>query len=283
MPQRRDSSGKFEIIDLMSRTGERVVVAQYCSTPEQYLIYLFHRASYRFAGAYTRGRKVLDFGCGSGYGSAEIAADASSVTGVDVSAEAIEQARADFSAPNLSFQLVEAERSLPFPDRSFDTVLSFQVIEHVADPAGYLSEIRRVLRPGGHLVLTTPDRDTRLLPGQRPWNCWHVTEYSGQRLRRELARHFDWIELLGMTGQPEVIDLELRRTRRARWLMLPATLPLYPDRYRVRLLKLIQRLRPARARPPGDCPPPVYDFDEGALDIAPGVSPSVNHVAVARR
>lgn len=268
----------------MSRTGERVVVAEYCSTAEQYLIYLFHQASYRFARAYTRGKTVLDFGCGSGYGSAEIATDANAVVGVDVSAEAIAQAQASFSAPRLSFNQVEAERSLPFADHSFDTVLSFQVIEHVADPAHYLGEIRRVLRPGGHLVLTTPDRKTRLLPGQRPWNCWHVTEYGDRDLRHMLAPHFSQVELLGMTGRPEVIDLELRRTRRARWLMLPATLPLYPDRFRVRLLKLVQRLRPAQSGAvTSENAPPAFGFDETALRIAHGASPSVNHVVVARR
>jgi hypothetical protein len=84
-----------------------------------------------------------------------------------------------------------------------------------------------------------------------------------------------------MSGRQNVLEIELRRTRRAKWLMLPATLPLSPDRLRVRLLEQVQRLRQARAVPRTGSP--SYDFDESALRIAPGVWPSVNLVAVARR
>ena len=185
----------------MRPTGERVAVEDYRETPEQYLIYLFHTFSYRFAERYTKDSEVLDYGCGSGYGAASAAANAAGVVGVDVSPTAVDHARAQFGAPGLEFELVEAERPLPFPDCSFDTVLSFQVIEHVRDPAAYLSEACRVLRPGGHLVLTTPNRRTRLLPGQRPWNRWHLTEYSERTLRRLLAPHFEAVELLGMSGR----------------------------------------------------------------------------------
>jgi 2-polyprenyl-3-methyl-5-hydroxy-6-metoxy-1,4-benzoquinol methylase len=267
----------------MNGTGERVVVEDYRSTPEQYLIYLFHAVSYRFAERWTEGREVLDCGCGSGYGTAGAAAGATSVVGVDVSRQAIEHARANFSAPNLAFEPTEEEQPLPFPDRSFDTVLSFQVIEHVRHPDAHLSEIRRVLRPDGHLVLTTPDRRTRLFPAQRPWNRWHRTEYGERSLRRLLTPHFDAVELLGMSGSEDVLGIELRRTRRARWLMLPATLPLYPDRVRTRALAQVQRLREARASRSAAPEPRDFDFDESALRIAPGAWPAVNLVAVAQR
>ena len=266
----------------MSHSGERVVVEHYRSTPERYLIYLIHTVSYRLAERYTEGREVLDYGCGSGYGSADIAAGASRVVGVDVSREAIEHARANFSAPRLEFAPIEAEQPLPFSDRSFDTVLSFQVIEHIRDADRYLSEARRVLRPGGHLVLTTPDRRTRLLPMQRPWNRWHVTEYSERTLRRTLTPHFREVEVLGMTGRRDVLDIELRRTRRVKWLMLPATLPVLPDRLRVRLLEQVQRVRESRAGESAS-EPRGFDFDESALRIAPGAWPSVDLVAVMRR
>jgi SAM-dependent methyltransferase len=268
----------------MGHTAERVVVERSRSTPEQYLIFLFHSLSYRFAERYTEGRDVLDYGCGSGYGCAHIAAGARRTVGVDVSRKAIEAARRDYGgdAPRLEFMTIEAGQALPFPAASFDTVLSFQVIEHVRDADRYLSEARRVLRPGGHLVLATPDRATRLLPAQRPWNRWHVTEYSARALRRALSPHFDRVALLGMGGSPEVLAIELDRTRRARWLMLPATLPFYPDALRVRLLAGVQRLREAR-KGKGAPERHSFDFDESALRIAADVRPSVGHVAVARR
>lgn len=265
----------------MGHTGERVVVEDYLATPEQYLIYLFHLVSYKFARPLTEGREVLDFGCGSGYGSAEIATDAIRVVGVDVSPEAIEQAKAGFQSSQLEFRTIEPDQPLPFPDHSFDTVLSFQVLEHVNDPARYLSEVRRVLRPDGHLVLTTPDRRTRLMPLQRPWNRWHVVEYSDRTLQRELAPHFREVEVLGMTGRQDVLDIELRRTRQARWLMLPATLPFLPDGVRKRLLERVQRVREMRTRESKPAPD-SYDFDESALSIAPGAWPSVSLLAVAR-
>jgi hypothetical protein len=86
-----------------------------------------------------------------------------------------------------------------------------------------------------------------------------------------------------MSGQEDVLGIELRRTRRARWLTLPATLPLYPDRLRVRLLEGIQRLRPEPSDDRADNDPADFGFDESALRIAPGARPAVNLVAVARR
>lgn len=265
----------------MSQTAERVILERFQGSPEQYLIYLFHSVGYRFAERYTERSEVLDYGCGSGFGSARIAAGAKRVLGVDVSVEAIEHADASFDRPNLRFAVIEAERPLPFADASFDTVLSLQVVEHVGDRDLYLSEARRVLRPGGHLVLITPDRRTRLLPGQRPWNRWHVTEYSRRPLLRTLERHFQQVEILGMTGRREVIDLELRRTRRAKWLMLPLTLPLFTQRQRQRLLGQVEHLRKVRGGPQKGERAAV-DFDESALHIGDGVRPSVNHVAIAR-
>jgi 2-polyprenyl-3-methyl-5-hydroxy-6-metoxy-1,4-benzoquinol methylase len=234
-------------------TGERMIMEHYQDSPELYLVHLFHTITYHFAEAFTLDRRVLDYGCGSGYGSAIIAGKARSVTGVDVSAEAIAYAQAHYTLPNLDYRAIAPDQPLPFEAGSFQTVLSFQVIEHVSDPDAYLREIARVLEPGGTLVMATPDRRTRLLPLQRPWNRWHLVEYSGQTLSRLLLRHFPSVEMHTMGGKKAVLDIELRRTRRLRWLSLPFTLPGVPERWRVAGLSaaraLSERGRKARSGP----------------------------------
>jgi SAM-dependent methyltransferase len=259
-------------------TGERMVLEHYKSSPEDFVIYLMHEATYRFAAAYTAGKRVLDYGCGSGYGSAFIADGAASVVGVDVADDAIRYARATFARANLDFRTIDPSAPLPFPDGSFDVVLSFQVFEHVTDTDHYLREVRRVLTPNGRLVLATPDRSTRLLPAQRPWNRWHVHEYDRRGLRDVLARHFNDVQVLGMGGTPEVIGIELRRCRRIKWLSLPFTLPFLPDRWRVHALNAVHRVRGAEART-GQARD--YPFGVEDIRIAADARPSLNLVALA--
>jgi SAM-dependent methyltransferase len=261
-------------------TGERMIVEHYKSSIEDYVIYLMHIATYRFAEPFVKDRRVLDYGCGSGYGSARMAQTAARVDAVDVAEDAIAHARAQFPRDNLHFRSIDPTAPLPFPDASFDTVLSFQVFEHVTNGDSYLREIRRVLVPGGTLVLVTPDRSTRLLPLQRPWNRWHVKEYSADSLAGAMRRTFPDVQMLRMSGRRDVIDVELRRCSKIKWLTLPLTLPILPDSLRVWLLNKIHSLR---GRPEAKPNPLEFKFDESAIHIGPDLRPSLNLVAVARR
>ena len=98
--------------------------------------------------------RVLDLGCGEGRFTAEIASAGASVVGADVAQAAIDRARA--RSPELEFARVEIDGELPFADGAFDLVWASEVIEHVSDTARWLSEARRVLKPGGVLLVTTP-------------------------------------------------------------------------------------------------------------------------------
>jgi 2-polyprenyl-3-methyl-5-hydroxy-6-metoxy-1,4-benzoquinol methylase len=100
------------------------------------------------------GQRVLDLGCGEGAFAAALVDAGLDVLAVDVAAEALRRAHA--ARPQLELKLLEHEARWELPDASFDVVWAGEVIEHVADTAGWLSEARRVLRSGGRLLLTTP-------------------------------------------------------------------------------------------------------------------------------
>jgi ubiquinone/menaquinone biosynthesis C-methylase UbiE len=99
--------------------------------------------------------RVLDVGCGEGHFAAAIAGQGAEVVAVDVADEPLRRARV--SHPDLDLRLVAAGAPLPFRDSSFDMVWAGETIEHVLDTSGWLSELRRVLRSGGLLTLTTPN------------------------------------------------------------------------------------------------------------------------------
>ena len=101
------------------------------------------------------GERVLDVGCGEGRFAAELARVGAEVVGIDVAAEPLRRARERH--PELDLRLMPAAGAWPLPDASFDAVWAGEVIEHVADTAGWLSELRRVLRSGGLLLASTPD------------------------------------------------------------------------------------------------------------------------------
>lgn len=225
-------------------TGERMIEKFYLDSPSNYLIYLFHIATYNFALPHVAGKRVLDYGCGSGYGTHHLAASCASIVGVDIADEAIEYAVARYKANNLTYQRISRadQAPLPFKDAEFDVVLSFQVIEHICGVAPYLSEIRRVLKPGGVFICATPDRSSRLLPKQKPWNMWHVYEYDAKSFERVVAPYFSSIEMLCMSGTKSVLDIEIKRTKRLMWLTLPVTMPFVPEAIRIAALKLLKRL-----------------------------------------
>ncbi len=124
----------------------------------------------------TPGLRVLDIGCGEGRFAAVLAAAGAEVVAVDVAGEPLRRARAEH--PDLDLRLVEPDGPWDLPDASFDLVWAGEVIEHVLDTAAWMSQVRRVLVPGGRLLLSTPDHGRALLMGLAI-------------SRRAFARHFD--------------------------------------------------------------------------------------------
>ena len=101
------------------------------------------------------GDRVLDLGCGDGAFAAALVQAGATVTGVDVAAEAVRRARE--RAPQAQIERVAEGAALPLAEDAFDVVWAGEVLEHVADVVGLLAEVRRVLRWGGTLLVTTPN------------------------------------------------------------------------------------------------------------------------------
>jgi SAM-dependent methyltransferase len=152
-----------------------------------------HLKRYVFAEPWSRGKDVLDVACGVGYGTAHLAKVARRVVGVDRDADAIEYAQVRYSAPNVEYAVADAA-ALPFPDASFDTVCSFETLEHLPDREAYLAEVVRVLRPEGTYVVSTPHASRTI---DRPDNPFHYVELDRGDLEILLRAYFDDVELWG--------------------------------------------------------------------------------------
>ena len=167
-------------------TGERILPDE-CRSEAEYILYLRHLFAYRTAASRLRASDtVLDIGCGAGYGTRLLADHAARAVGVDVIPEAVAGAAAAFGTPQCTF-LDYAGGRLPFEDGTFDAATSFQTIEHVLDDERFVAEAARVLKPGATLILTTPNRATRLREGQKPWNRFHEREYSVERTSKRCS------------------------------------------------------------------------------------------------
>lgn len=174
----------------MEFTGERF-------TPECVReIWYEHLHRYAFAAPLVDGLQVLDAACGEGYGAALLARSAARVSAVDLSAEAVAHARERYGAlDTLAFHEADVTR-LPFEDDQFDAVVSFETLEHLDAQDAMLAEFRRVLKPEGFLLISSPDKAiyTDLQGNDNPF---HVRELYRDEFEALLERHFPAVELLG--------------------------------------------------------------------------------------
>jgi SAM-dependent methyltransferase len=158
-------------------------------------IWYEHYHRYVFARGLVTGRKVLDAACGEGYGSALMATEASSVTGVDLSTEAVGHAQSRYSSENLKFVTADCVH-LPFDDDEFDTVVSFETLEHLEDHQGLMAEFRRVLKPEGFLLLSTPDKAI-YTDQQQNQNEFHLRELNRDEFESLLQAFYPAFRLWG--------------------------------------------------------------------------------------
>ena len=140
---------------------------------------------------------LLELGCGEGRGVELLSPLADSYLALDKIDEVIEKLKS--AHPDVDFRQAVFPPFTGLADNSFDSIVSFQVIEHVKQDGDFLKEIHRVLKPGGVAVLTTPNIVKTLTR-----NPWHIREYTAPELTALAGKYFDQVEMKGVTGNEKV-------------------------------------------------------------------------------
>lgn len=158
-----------------------------------------HFERYRFCQRFVSGKKVLDAACGIGYGALMLAeAGAERVHAIDISPEAIAAAQEHYAHPNIDFETCDL-LSLS-ANGTFDVVVSFETIEHIADTKRYLQVIQNSLKPGGLYFVSTPNRAVSNPSATRfdkPKNPFHQIEWTLGEFLEMLGEHFFVKEVYG--------------------------------------------------------------------------------------
>jgi len=239
-----------------------------------------HVARYLAAGPYATGRRVLDAGCGTGYGACLLkSAGAAEVLAVDRDPEAVRLSEQRFAAEGVTFRVGDCEE-LGNVSGPFDVICNFEVLEHMAHPERFLQGAGRLLAAEGVLLVSTPDAAaTPPSAGGRPRNRFHLYEWRRDEFRELLAAHFAEVELrvqvesMALTSRREAVDA-LRQG-------LLWSNPL--------LVSLWRRWPPARRRNRawnklrGLAAPAVTDFPIVPLSVAPIYGAPRFHFAVCRK
>jgi SAM-dependent methyltransferase len=168
-------------------TGERLVT----SVRNQSMIEHLHR--YALAKSFCSGQRVLDIASGEGYGSALLAKEAAFVVGVDIDPLTIRHAREKYGCESLHYALGSCD-AIPLPVGDVDLVVSFETIEHHDRHDQMMQEVKRVLRPGGTLILSCPDR-VNYSEKRGYTNPYHVKELNQEELLTLVGRYFVNVEL----------------------------------------------------------------------------------------
>lgn len=173
----------------LEATGERFL-------PEmQGTIALEHWHRYAMAKDFAAGKTVLDIACGEGYGSAVLAEVATRVYGVDMAPDAIAHAKAKYQRSNVEF-LTGRCADIPLADGTVDLVVSFETIEHHTEHEAMFAEIKRVLRPGGMVIISSPDKREYTERANHA-NAYHVKELYAEEFQRLVENYFSHVTILG--------------------------------------------------------------------------------------
>ena len=152
--------------------------------------------AYHLAVPFVKGA-LLELGCGEGRGIDLIAPQANSYTAIDKIGDIVQKLAEKY--PDHDFRQGHFP-PLPYASDAFDTIVSFQVIEHIKDDHLFLQEIHRILKPGGTALLTTPNSKMTLTR-----NPWHIREYTADELEGMARKYFTDVEMRGVAGNERVM------------------------------------------------------------------------------
>src|SRR5262245_11379044 len=181
---------------MLEWTGER-----YMPCLEHPTIAYEHLHRYAYAATFVKGKRVLDLACGEGYGSKMMAATASSILGIDIDDQTIQHAKEKYGTENLQF-VAGSILSVPIADdHFFDIIVCFEAIEHIDDHEKLLNEVKRLLKPDGIFIVSTPNKHLYHYEA-RDENPFHVKELTFEEFQRLLSRHFKSVRFLGQRIHP---------------------------------------------------------------------------------
>ncbi len=173
-------------------TGERVIPGLVNDD-----LWAEHFGRYAFAARFAAGKRVLDIGCGAGYGLMELARASRFAVGIDLARDPLDYALTHYHKSTTAAFLQASASALPFADQSFELITAFEVIEHLTDWPRLLAEAKRVLRQSGTFLVSTPNKryyaESRAEHGQNPF---HVHEFDFKEFRAALAEFFPLANVL---------------------------------------------------------------------------------------
>lgn len=173
-------------------TGERILLEK--ETP---LMISRHLSAYSFAKNYVHDKRVLDIGCGQGYGTYFLAEFCKEALGTDYDAAIIDYAKNRYKRGNLKFEVLDI-KDLDLFKGKLDIVCCFQVIEHIRDARIFLENINNLLNPDGVFICSTPNKLDASPHSDMPHNKFHVKEYLLDEFRQLLSGFFKEIDMFGL-------------------------------------------------------------------------------------
>ncbi len=179
------------------------------------LMFLRHLRAYEYVKDFVVDKNVLEIGCGSGYGSKFLSQFAKSITTVDIDKDSLDYAKNNNTNNNIEYINANILNGISKDDQTFDIAISFQVIEHIDknDSEKYLNEIKRLLKPGSLIIITTPNRKFRLYPCQKPKNKFHKIEYTPKQLYKLLNKHYREVNISVVRSNKTIEKIEKKRVK----------------------------------------------------------------------